>query len=354
MTAKRGLSRGTWAATTPGMRRTWTTLVVLALVAGTAAAQPDRLAATTDAATAALAKDQKDRNALVAQKATLAKRYESELAAVDRLKQQRKSWRRERQLQDAQAKALDTSKEIAKLTTKIGGLDTRIATDKRAVVVAVDAELPGVTDATRKRQLTASRAAASPPVVAKAHKIVVPDAEIDPLADPEELDQQASALRTTEGELTKQIEALDQQTKRLVKAAELRKAHERAGDLAVRDDDQPRRTGASGTRTTGAAGDGLHGVNDDSPAPAETDPTDMPPPMGGELGGFQGDETATVLSEVIDPATSDALRKAARTSDPATKAAAAKAARDEAKTRLEALRKQRAAIEARAKELRKK
>jgi hypothetical protein len=330
------------------MRRSWILLVVLVLAAGTAAADPAALAAETDAATAKLGKDEKARAALVATKAKLAKRYDAELAAVDRLKQQKKSWRRERQLQDAQAKALDTSKEISTVAGKIAALDKTIVADKRAVVVAIDAELPGLADGARKRQLATSRAASAPKAPAKVHKIVLPDTEIDPLADPEELDQQAAALRATERELDKQLEALDDQTKRLVKAAELRKAHERAGDLAQRDDDQPRRTGGpvgNGGRDGALAGD----------AP-ETDPTDgpgeSPPPMGGDIGGFQGDETAQVLTDVIDPATGDALRRAGRSSDPATKAEAAKAARDQVKARLEALRKKRAAVEARAKTLR--
>jgi hypothetical protein len=335
------------------MRRFWISLVVLALAAGTAVGQPARkspatLAAETDAAQARLGKAQAERRTLGATKAAVAKRYESELAAVDRLKQQRKSWRRESQLQDAQARALDTSTELATLTTKIAKLDARIAADKRGVLQAIDAELPVATDAARRRLLTASRAASAPPAPVKARKITVPDAEIDPLADPEELDQQAQALRASEAELAKQIDTLDVQSRRLLKADELRKAHERAGDLAIRDDEQPRRTGTTGGgRTLGANEDsGDLGPNDldPSPPPGES-------PMGD--GAFQGDETAIVLSELIDPATGDALRRATGT-DPGTKARAAKLARDQVAARLEALKKKRAAIEARAKSLRKK
>jgi len=339
------------------MRRIWISLVVLALGAGAAVGQPAKsaksaatLAADTDGAQAKLARDQRDRAALATKKAALAKRYEAELAAVDRLKQQRKSWRRERQLQDAQAKALDTSKELSALSTKIGGFDAAIAGDKHAVVIAIDAELPVLATGARKQALTASRAAAVPAAPAKVHKIVVPDAEIDPLADPEELDQQAQALRASEVELAKQVDALDDQTKRLLKAAELRKAHDRAGDLVIRDDESVRRNGAAGGARTSALdgnGDASHETDPSSPPPAEG-----PAPMGGDFGGFQAEETAVVLSEVIDPATGDALRRAGRGSDPTTKAAAAKRARDQVAARLEALRKKRAAVEARAKSLR--
>lgn len=333
------------------MRRTWIVTVVLALAASVASADP---AADTDAATARLAKDTKDRAALVAKKAAAARSYEDQLAAVDRLKQQRKSWRRERQLQDAQAKALDTSKQLETLTGKIAALDGAIATDKRSVVVAIDAELPKLADGTRKQQLVAARTAAAPPA-SKAHKIVVPDAEIDPLADPEELDQQAAAIKASEAELTKQVDLLDDQARKLQKAADLRKAHDRAGDLAVRDDDQPRRTGAGGSgRTAGVGGEGLHDTGDDNPAPTENPTDTSPPPSGTDLGGFMGEQTAQVLGDVIDPATGEALRRAGRASDPGTKAEAAKAARDQVKARLEALRKKRAAVEARAKALRSK
>jgi hypothetical protein len=340
------------------MRRLWITIVVLALLgAGVAVGQPGdpvALAAATDAAQGKLTKDQRERAALAATKATLAKRYDAELAAIDRLKQQRKSWRRERQLQDAQAKALDTSKELATLSQKIATRDAAIAADKRALVAAIDAELPSATGA-RKTTITATRAAAVPRLAAKAHKIVVPDGEIDPLADPEELDQQATAMRASEAELAKQVDALDAQTKRLVKAAELRKAHDRAGDLASRDDDAPRRGGtgtAGGTRGPNALGEDANGAPQDGSD--GLDPGDGEAPPLDDMDGFTGDETAVVLAEVIDPSTGDALRKAGRTSDPATKAEAAKRARKEVAAKLEALKKQRAAVEARAKELRKK
>jgi hypothetical protein len=334
------------------MLRLWLVVVVLALGAGAAVAQPGKgptagqLAAATDAAQAALAAHARERATLIAKKATVDTRYQSEKAAIDRLKQQRKSWRRERQLQDAQAKALDTAKELTGLTSKIAALDASIAADKRAVVKAIDAELPGLPAGARKQQLVSGRAAVAPRAPAKAHKIVVPDAEIDPLADPEELDQQAAAIRASERELATQIEALDAQTARLLKAADLRKAHDRAGDLASRDDDQPRRGAAGNGRSTTLGqnddpADGLSGSPDDNEAPPTAE------------GGFQGDETAVVLSDVIDPATGDLLRRAGRASDPAAKADAAKRARDEVAARLKALEKQRAAVEARARQLRK-
>jgi hypothetical protein len=321
------------------MLRLWLVVVVLALGAGAAVAQPAgggkaptaaQLAAATDAAQAALAAHARERATLIAKKATVDTRYQSEKAAIDRLKQQRKSWRRERQLQDAQAKALDTAKELTGLTSKIAALDASIAADKRAVVKAIDAELPGLPAGARKQQLATSRAAVAPRAPAKAHKIVVPDAEIDPLADPEELDQQAAAIRASERELAKQIEALDVQTARLLKAADLRKAHDRAGDLASRDDDQPRRGAAGNGRGTTLGqnddpADGLSGGPEDNEAPPAE--------------GFEGDETAVVLSDVIDPATGDLLRRAGRASDPAAKADAAKRARDEVAARLEALKK---------------
>jgi len=328
------------------VRRCWGVLVALALAAGVAVAQSDgnaasSFAAQTDAAQETLAKHQNARDALLAQEAALVRRYDTELAAVDQFKRQRSSWRRDRQLQDAQAAALDTSKKIGMLSRQIRELDGRITADRRRLAQAIDLELANLSDGPRRRSLVANRAAIAPRLV-KAHKINVPDGEIDPLADPEELDQQAQALRTTEADLMKQMAALDAESRRLGRIALLVKAHERAGDLAVRDNEEPRRTGVTGT-----------GGRDHS---AVESPEGAPPsePVGDDDVQFTGEATALALSEVIDPETGDALRRTGNTTDPAARAEVARRARSQVAARLETLRKQRAAVEARAASLRKK
>jgi len=74
--------------------------------------------------------------------------------------------------------------------------------------------------------------------------------------------------------------------------------------------------------------------------------------VGGDRGaGFESD-ASQVLGEVVDRSTIEGLLRASRSGDPAQRALAAKHARDAVAARLEQLKKQRAAIEARAKSLR--
>jgi hypothetical protein len=92
---------------------------------------------------------------------------------------------------------------------------------------------------------------------------------------------------------------------------------------------------------------------DAATAPERRPPDSAPaPPGSGTAEEFQGETAAVVLANVVDSATVDALRRAGRASDPAAKADAAQRARDQVAARLRALRDQRAAIEARARTLR--
>ena len=202
-------------------------------------------------------------------------------------------------------------------------------------MVLIDSELAATAGA-RKTELTAARARVIPPAAPSRRRIVLPDATIDPLADPEDLEAQAQLLRDAETELARAISTLDVQTASLRRAAGLRAQHERAGEVVDRVDDGPRRKTGAGGATASSVGT----------ADTET----RPEPLGSD---FTGEATATVLREVVDDRTSDALRKADRVSDPQAKADAAARARGQAAARLAALAAQRAAIEARARELRK-
>jgi hypothetical protein len=184
---------------------------------------------------------------------------------------------------------------------------------------------------------------------------VIPDLEIDPLADPEELEQQAAELLRAEQELQRQAIGLDKQAKDLDEVSKVRKAHERASDLAKRDDDQPQRS----ARDSASRGTVTAGANEDSaPAPGgegNNGGGGSPPPDG--LGDvqtpmFESDVTV-VLQNVIDATTIETLTKASRSGDPAQRAIAAKRARDAVNMRLEQLRKKRAEIEAAARARRK-
>lgn len=304
----------------------------------------------TDAARATVAASEQRRASLLARRAALAARYQRELAEIDRLKRQKASWRRDRQLRERLSASLETAKQLGAASNAITLLDGQLAKQRRALIAAIDAELAGAPAAARRAALRTWRAdVVGKSAPARAKKIVLPDDELDPNADPEELDQQADALRDSEAELARQIASLDRQAARFRKQVELKKQHRRAGELASRDDDQPRRTSGSGAR--GGAGEAADpdsaptsddGVGGESPPP-EPEPQDP--------GMFEGDP-AVVLSDVVDGATIDALRKAARSTDPAAKAAAAEKAREQVRRRLDALKKRRQLIEQRAKDLR--
>jgi hypothetical protein len=292
-------------------------------------------------AAAAVVKAEAVRAQLVGQRAKLVRRYDGELAEIDKLKRQKASWRRDRALRAKLAATNETARALAALAKKLERAEADVVRARAAGVVVVDQALitatgPARTDLERKR-----RAWAPPPPPPL--KIIIPDEALDPLADPEELDQQAAELRDAEGELGREIARLDAQAARYDKMAELRRQHDRAAELAVRDESDPRRIGTQargGTlETAGASNDGL------GPAPpGETDGFSEPAPESRDF--------ATALSEVVDPSTVDALRRAERSSDPTARAAAARRAREAVNQRLATMRKKRAAIETRARELR--
>jgi colicin import membrane protein len=267
----------------------------------------------------------------------LEKRYQQELGELDKLKRQKASWRRDRQLRKKLASSLETAKQLATATDRLGKLDRKLARQRKALLAAIDAELAAGATGTRKAKLEASRGVIAAKVrKKKAKKIVIPDDEIDPLADPEELDAQVRALEETEAELERQLAVLDKQVKKLRKQAELRKQHQRADEMASRDEGNPRRTSGSG---------GRDGAGGESAPQADTAEDDGPPDAG-----FEDD--AVILSDIVDADTVDALRKASRSSDPDAKADAAAKARDQVERRKKALAKRRKEIEARARALR--
>ncbi len=305
----------------------------------TRVAQVD-LAAATDAALAKVRESEAQRAKLIKSKTAINAQYQKDLAEVDKLKGQRASWRRDRKLRDKLAASLETANKLTKAANAIGTLDATLRKQRKALIKAIDAELAVDGEGKRAKNLRTVRGDAVAKVGGnKAKKIVLPDDEIDPLADPEDLEAQAKALRASEAELTKQVASLEQQAKRFRKQAELRKQHDRADELASRDDGQPRRSSGSSGRSGEEAAPQTDGLGDD-------DVGESPDP-----GAFEGDP-AVVLSDVVDGDTVDALKKAERSSDPSTKAAAAERARKAVAARLAKLEKRRKEIEARARDLR--
>jgi hypothetical protein len=327
-----------------GRMSRWLLVLVLTVASATAWAQP---AASPSLVTA---KAQADTNALARRvtqltqsRNALAKQYAEQVAAVDSLKKQRSSWRQQRELRDRLAEAQDTASKLTAVTSDLARANSSLATARRSLVTAIDAELAAGAGGPRVSELTRLRAQHVQQAPRRVQRIVLPELEIDQLADPEELDQQAAALRESEQLLQNQIAGLEKQASDLDAVAKLKKQHERAGDLARRDDDQPQRTALQGTGFRGgtAAEDAASGP---TPGPPSSDGLNS----GGSSSGSSGFESdaSIVLAEVVDAGTIDTLTRAQRSGDPAQRALAAKKTRDAVAGRLEQLRKKRAEIEA--------
>jgi hypothetical protein len=361
--------RGMVPARTTAMRLVL--LVLALLLAGSPAVADPRQ--DTDRAMAELRTAEQSLRNAAAVRATLGSRYEEELRTIDKLKKQRGSWRRDRQLRDSLAASLETAKKLEVATAEQKRAEARQLQAKQRTLTAVAAELrTPPADPARLATLTRERGRLAPTTraaPAAAKKIILPDLEIDPLADPEELEQQAAAIRESERALAVQVAVLDQRATRLGKASELRKQHARAGDLSEREEGQTRRgtfrendrfggedSADGGGPEAPAPGNGSGDGGGSIPPPPSPEPA-APPPPPLELAPTVSDavalaESSTVLGDVIDAASIESLRKAQGSADPVVRAAAARKARDAAAAKLELLRKHRAAIEARARGLR--
>ncbi len=336
----------------------WVIALVLAMAPAMAWAQS--APATSTSAQQASATTQKALTAattatkLVADKssaqAALKTRYAGELKVVDRLKQQRASWRRDRELRSQLATATETAKELAALDKELAAAKTKLAAAKKQLVAAIDAELTAGASTARAQQLAKIRSQYAP-AARKVKKIVLPETEIDPLADPEELDQQALALKEAEAELGRQVKQLEAQAAELERRAGLRKEHDRTKEVANRDDDLPRR----GNTGSPSSGGGRETADDQQPTVGSDNSSGGPPadPDSAQSESFNESDVRVELAEVVDATTMESLDRAQRSGDPATRAKAAKAAKESVAKQLDRLKKKRQEIEARAKQLRK-
>ncbi len=322
-------------------------MLVLAVAPATVLAQPARPVATARAQDELRSAERKVIQ-LTAQHNALATQYAAQLEAIDRLKKQRSSWRQQRELRTSLSDANDTATKLAAGKAELAKANTTLATARRALQASVDSELASGPTPARIAELARLKAQLAPQTTRRVSRIVLPDMQIDPLADPEELEEHIKQLLDSEEQLRKQMVGLDKQAKDLDEVARLRKQHERAGELSRRDDDQPQRTASQG----GGGRATSSGAEDASPAP------DGAGNGGGTAGGGSGggasatsvgsfeSEATIVLADVIDATTIETLTRAQRTGDPAQRAVAAKKARDAVAGRLEQLKRKRAELEA--------
>lgn len=275
---------------------------------------------------------------LTVYRASLAKRYQDELEQIDRLKNQRASWRRDRELRDSLSASLETANQLSAATRELERAKTGLASARHSYLVAIEAEVIAGAEPARLQQLTQARSQLMPQVKIVPRRIVIPDLEIDPLADPEELDQRAAELRASEEDLSRQLATLKTQASELDRVASLRRQHDRAGDLFNRDGDEPHR---AATRAPSEVS-----VAEETGGAARPSASLVTPAPNFE------NFVPIVLSDVIDASTINSLAAAQRSGDPALRAEASHRAGDAVARRLGEIRKRRLEIEARARVLR--
>jgi hypothetical protein len=318
-------------------------LVLAVTVASATAAADSRPAAQPVAVTAMTESATRVAERLVAQltasRATLAQRYQDQLDQIDRLKNQRASWRRDRELRDSLSESLETANLLSTATRELDKARSALESARRAYLVAIDAELGTGAPPVRAQVLIRAKSQLAVQLKDVPRRIVIPDFDVDPLADPEELDQRAAELRASEDELGHQLSGLKAQAAEFDHVVALRKQHDRAGDLFSRDDDEPHRNtarpGGEGSSPEDGGGGGGR-------------PT--APPVGGPM-NFDN-FVPIVLAEVIDASMISSLEAAQRSGDPGLRAVAARQAGDAVAKRINEVRKRRLEIEARARQLR--
>jgi hypothetical protein len=325
----------------------WWLVLAIAVASSTASAEPRPPAAAPAAALAVTATTETAMRSaeqlvtrLSAKREALAKRYQDQLGQIDRLKNQRASWRRDRELRDSLSESLETANQLSASTRELGQARTGLESARRAYLVAIDAELGAGAPPARASVLVRARAQLVPQLKDAPRRIIIPDFEVDPLADPEELEQRAAELRASEEDLGRQLAGLKVQAVELDHLAVLRKQHERAGDLFSRDDDEPHHNTA---RPAGESG----GSPDDGAGAGK------PNAPGWSSGSFES-FAPIVLADVINASTLLSLEAAQRSGDPGQRAEAARRAGDEVARRILEVRKRRLEIEARARQLRAK
>ena len=321
--------------------------------------------AAADHAATMVATTRQERDRAVAEKARLARAYEAQLDELDRLKQQRASWRRDRMIRTRMSESHATAELLAKLDQRIRQLGSLLRRREEALLAAIARERATGPGAARARQLDRWYAAAQRHLRPDAKKIVLPDDRIDPLADPEELEYQAALIRQSEQELAAELARLDQQAGRYRHMAVLRRKRSRAAALGGFGEDRPRRSTGQ-TRTAAANNDSTAGAGGGAADPAPPPPSSPPesgeepprapdpsPTLPPEQDGSGGDSLMfdIILADVVDAPTLQALRAASRSSDPALKARATERARQQVEERLERLRARRQRIQRRAREL---
>ena len=304
----------------------------------------------TDRAAAGVSRLLTQRNQRVVEKRGLTETYQTQLRELDRLKQSKASWRRDRQIRAKKAESQATGARLSRVDAELRVLDAQLKVQRQSLLAAIARELtdPAIS-APRRVGLEKIRGQVSAALRPRARRIILPDDSLDELADPDELAEQIALIQQAENQLVQERKALQQREQRYTRWAMLREQRERAGQMSDLDDDQVRRstgrTEKSGRDNGGTAGGGGGASDDEAGAPAEdVGDSDSPnPPPSGPDASFE--TSSVVLADVVDSSTIDALRRAGRSGNPRSRAEAAGRARKQVEARLERLKKSRALIQ---------
>ena len=340
---------------TPGPRlRANATEILAAQVASgsgqTAGAK--RLAIVTNKAARDVAGSLKRLRKLQGQQASLRRNYNAQLAELDKLGRLRASWNRDRQISKKKSASASLGRKLAALEKSLRKARSTLIMRRHTLLGAVQSELRGSVQGKRGVELRRLKTALTARLHPKARRIILPDASLDRLADPEELEEQAALIARAERQLRAEDERLEERYRYYVKQTKLRAQSERATEIARRDDESIRRSpGLRSDRNSGLGG------ADPESSPDSNDGTDGTDNGGGEPPSDDSrdltlESSSVILADVVDDVTAADLRRAGRRADPSARVRAAKRARVQLKRKLDRLKRQRALIEKRAKELR--
>lgn len=276
---------------------------------------------------------------------TLAARSQEAAAEIDRVKNQPAGIRRDAKLQELLAAQKATSDELERIAGELRGRSSLLAGARRKLIADCDRALNGQMIESRRVELARMRTAQAAwlalPERAGDHPLGVARASADPLDGPRELQDKADLLRDSEDKLRREVKLLALRIDNVERRRHLR---ERAGavdeDLfgeSISNRRSPRVSstnstdhgtgtttptagpaggatgsggagGAGGGGGSGGGGGGSGGVGGPSNG-VSGNPGQPTPPTPATFGAGATSDTATVLRDLVDPATLDELRR---------------------------------------------
>jgi hypothetical protein len=264
--------------------------------------------------------------------------YQSKTADIARLKAQPASFHRNRMLDALLRESKDMATAMTRHAERLRAADRVLLTERKALVSAIDRELVATTDPARRTSLEAlkNETASQIRLASKLRRLALADESIDPLDDPEDLEEKAASLAESEARLRREEVRLGKRVAYFQKQDQLEQHRRRSSEADLFRDEQPRQ------------------VTHKSVPPVHND---KQPDNPGLVNPFTADDRETadaeiLLSDVVLPGTLSELKRAEQAGDPQSRAMATERARQEIRARAEQLRQRRVEMERRARELR--